>query len=57
MPGEGLEPSQGKPSQDFKSCWGWALAQSVLAAWWSYEDGEEDLDLWLACAKVFAKLE
>ncbi len=42
---------------DRKRILGWALAQSVLAAWWSYEDGEEDLDLWLACAKVFAKLE
>ena len=43
---------------DRKRILGWALAQSVLAAWWSYESGdEEDRELWLACAEVFAKLE
>lgn len=43
---------------DRKRILGWALAQSVLAAWWSYESGdEEDRELWFACAEVFAKLE
>ncbi len=42
---------------DRKRILGWALAQSVLAAWWSYEDGEREWELWLACAEVFAKLE
>ncbi len=42
---------------DRKRILGWALAQSVLAAWWSYEDGEEHWDLWLSCTEVFAKLE
>jgi streptomycin 6-kinase len=35
---------------------GWGLAQSVLAAWWSYEDGDEAWRLWLEVAAIFLDL-
>ncbi len=32
----------------------WALAQAVLAAWWSLDDNGEGADAWIACAELFA---
>jgi streptomycin 6-kinase len=31
---------------------GWSLVQLVLAAWWSYEEGDPDLEKWLAIAEL-----
>ncbi len=36
---------------------GWGLSQAVLAAWWSYDDDDENWRSWLACAEVFASVE
>ena len=34
----------------------WAIAQGVLAAWWSYEDGEPDWEAFLECAEMLARV-
>jgi streptomycin 6-kinase len=31
---------------------GWSFYQAVLAAWWSYEDGDQDWENWLAVAEL-----
>ena len=33
---------------------GWGIYQAVLAAWWSYEDGELDWKKWIVIAEVIA---
>ena len=33
---------------------GWGMAQAVLSAWWSYEDGEEAGEYALACAALLS---
>jgi streptomycin 6-kinase len=33
----------------------WAVAQAVLAAVWSIEDGEHDAPYWMACAELLAR--
>ena len=35
---------------------GWGLAQAVLSAWWSYEDGDSDWRPAIACAELLAEL-
>jgi streptomycin 6-kinase len=35
---------------------GWALAQAVLAAWWSYEDHGHGWEPWIACAEILEGL-
>ena len=35
---------------------GWAYSQAALAGVWSYEDGLDDWNGWLACADLFASL-
>lgn len=30
---------------------GWGITQAVLAAWWSFEDNENDWENWIACAE------
>jgi streptomycin 6-kinase len=34
----------------------WGVAQAVLSAWWSYEDGESEWESACACAETLAKL-
>ncbi len=34
----------------------WALAQAVLAAWWSLDDNGQGADAWIACAELFAAM-
>lgn len=34
----------------------WAMAQAVLAAWWSYEDDGEGWEPWIACAETLSAL-
>jgi streptomycin 6-kinase len=36
---------------------GWGLVQSVLAAWWSFEEDDEGWRLWLKCATMFLELQ
>ena len=36
---------------------GWALAQAVLAAWWSFKDHGHGWESWIACAELLAALE
>lgn len=31
----------------------WAYAEAVLSAWWTYEDGGNDWEKWLACADIW----
>jgi streptomycin 6-kinase len=33
----------------------WAFAQTVLSAWWSFEDSDGDWKDWLTCAELFTK--
>ncbi len=35
---------------------GWGLAQAVLSAWWSIEDGGQVWDEAIACAEVFVSV-
>ena len=35
---------------------GWGLAQAVLSAWWSIEDGDHFSDEAIACAEVFVSV-
>lgn len=41
---------------DAKLLASWSFAQSVLSAWWSYEDNEEDWSTGLDGAKLFMKI-
>lgn len=35
---------------------GWAVAQAVLAAWWSFEDNEDDWKDWIICAENLSSI-
>ena len=35
----------------------WAFAQAVLAAWWSFEDGEGDWNQWIAMAELMLNID
>ncbi len=35
---------------------GWGLAQAVLSAWWSYEDGDSDWRPAIVCAELLAEI-
>ena len=35
---------------------GWGLAQAVLSAWWSIEDGGQAWDEAIACAELFVNV-
>lgn len=41
---------------DKERIFGWALAQTVLAAWWCIEDGDDCWERFIACARVLAAL-
>lgn len=34
----------------------WAFSQSVLAAWWSYEEHSDQWQMWMRCARQFSSM-
>jgi hypothetical protein len=46
--------SAGALGFDWARIWAWGIYQAVLAAWWSYEEGDQAWEMWLAAAELIA---